>query len=568
MAEITGGELLARCLASEGVRFVFGLPCPEVDPLLAALEANGMRFVPIRHEAAGVHMAEGLYKTTGQVAVVLGNPGPGSANLLPGIITARHEGVPVVAITSQHRLDLVYPSPPSTFQGQDQLDAFSPSVKWGGPVLSWSRIPEVTRIAFRELWNGRPGPVQLEIPGPVLYDSADEAGASVLAPEAYRAQTLQPSESQLEQMAELLASAEHPVVIAGSGVDRAGANDDLERLVALLGCPVLPTMAGRAVVPHDHDHYLYGYSAGGDLARREADVVLVVGSRLGNLDLPYDKYWGDPARQKLVQIDADPLHLGVTRPLALGVVADAQAALEGLVRVLEKRGVRAADGADLARYRETERVWRAEQFAVVEDWAGEGLHPARALEAIGRVFGSDAIYVADGGITSLWAHWCLPPTRPRSYLNILELGMLGTGVPSAIGAKLGNPERDVVCVTGDGAAGFNFMELQSAAREGLDVTVVVFAEGTWSMEEPNERMRYGRTFGTEMGEIRWDIVAQGLGCTGEYVDSLDDVEAAVARAKAAAGPAVVCLRTSREANLSTPSDPMLRFVEVYQGPMG
>ena len=185
MAEITGGELLARCLASEGVRFVFGLPCPEVDPLLAALEANGMRFVPIRHEAAGVHMAEGLYKTTGQVAVVLGNPGPGSANLLPGIITARHEGGPVVAITSQPRLDLVYPSPPSTFQGQDQLDAFSPSVKWGGPVLSWSRIPEVTRIAFRELWNGRPGPVQLEIPGPVLYDSADEAGASVLAYSAY-----------------------------------------------------------------------------------------------------------------------------------------------------------------------------------------------------------------------------------------------------------------------------------------------------------------------------------------------------------------------------------------------
>ena len=130
MAEITGGELLARCLASEGVRFVFGLPCPEVDPLLAALDGHGMRFVPIRHESAGAHMAEGLYKTTGQVAAVLGNPGPGSANLLPGVITARHEGVPLVAITAQHRLGIVYPSPPSTFQGQDQLDAFAPSVKW------------------------------------------------------------------------------------------------------------------------------------------------------------------------------------------------------------------------------------------------------------------------------------------------------------------------------------------------------------------------------------------------------------------------------------------------------
>src|SRR6185369_17323644 len=115
MSDVSGGELLVRCLANEGVRFVFGLPCPEVDPILASLDAHGLRLVPIRHEAAAVHMAEGLYKTTGQVAAVLGNPGPGSANLLPGVITARHEGVPVIVITAQHRLGLVYPSPPSTF---------------------------------------------------------------------------------------------------------------------------------------------------------------------------------------------------------------------------------------------------------------------------------------------------------------------------------------------------------------------------------------------------------------------------------------------------------------------
>ena len=104
MSEITGGELFVRCLASEGVRHVFGLPCPEVDPILAQLDAHGVRFVPVRHEAAGVHMAEGLYKTSGRVAAVLGNPGPGSANLLPGVVAARHEGVPVLVVTAQHRL--------------------------------------------------------------------------------------------------------------------------------------------------------------------------------------------------------------------------------------------------------------------------------------------------------------------------------------------------------------------------------------------------------------------------------------------------------------------------------
>jgi acetolactate synthase-1/2/3 large subunit len=313
---------------------------------------------------------------------------------------------------------------------------------------------------------------------------------------------------------------------------------------------------------------VYGFGRGGDLVRREADVVLVVGSRLGNLDLPYDKYWGDPDRQQIVQIDIDPRHLGVSRPIALGVVADARTSLEGLVRLIEKRGLRRPASADLARYREVDRSWWDEQSKVVTGWSGTGIHPAQVMQSVGRVFGRDAIYATDGGNTSLWASWYLPPTRPRSYLNILELGMLGTGIPSAIGAKLGNPDRDVVCVTGDGAAGFHCMEMQSAAREGLAVTTVVCAEGSWTMEEPNERLLYGRTFGTEMGTVRWDRVGEGLGCAGAYVERAEDLEPALARAKSAKGPTVVCVRTSREANAALPPEPLMRFVEVYQGPLG
>ena len=248
MTEITGGELLARALQAEGVEFLFGLPSPEFDPLLAQLEAHGIRLVPVRHEAAAVHMAEGLYKTTGKVAAVLGNPGPGSANLLPGVITARHEGVPVLVMTSQHRLGIVYPSPPSTFQGQDQLDVFRPAVKWGGPIFQWDRIPEVLRLAFREMWNGRPGPVHVELPAPILYETGDDETAPVISPPAARATGPQASESQIAEAAELLAGAQRPVVISGTGVDRAGANDALLEIVELLGCPVLTTMAGRASV--------------------------------------------------------------------------------------------------------------------------------------------------------------------------------------------------------------------------------------------------------------------------------------------------------------------------------
>jgi acetolactate synthase-1/2/3 large subunit len=568
MGAITGGELLARCLANEGVKFLFGLPSPEIDPLLAQLAAHGIRLVPIRHEAAGVHMAEGLYKTTGQVAAVLGNPGPGSANLLPGVITARHEGVPVIAITSQHRLGIVYPSSPSTFQGQDQLDVFKPVVKWGGPILSWERIPEVVRLAFREMWTGRPGPVHIELPAPVLYATGEEQSAPIFPPAAYRPPWPQASDAQLQQAAELLAKAQRPLVVAGSGVDRADANAALLEVVAVLNCPVITSMAGRSAVPLDHPNYIFGFGRGGDAVKQEADVVLVAGSRLGNLDLPFDKYWGDPAHQQLIHIDIDPRNMGVTRPLTLGIVADAKNALEGLASALRAKKARARDGKDLARYRQAAQAWWDEQLSPVASWAGPGIHPAHALQAIGTVFGRDAVYVADGGNTSLWAHSCLPPTRPRSYHNILELGMLGTGIPSAIGAKLGAPEREVVCVTGDGAAGFNFMEMQSAARDGVKITTIVFAEGSWTMEEPNERMLYGKTFGTHQGAVRWDRVAEGLGCHGEYAERTEDIAAALQRAKTAKGPAVVCLRTDRDANLAIPTELMLRFAEVYQGPMG
>ena len=568
MSEITGAELLLRCLVGEGVRFVFGIPCPEVDPLLAKLEQYEVRFVPVRHEAAAVHMAEGLYKTTGQVAVVLGNPGPGSANLLPGVITARHEGVPVVVITAQHRMGIVYPSPPSTFQGQDQLEIFKPVVKWSGPILSWDRIPEVMRIAFREMWTGRPGPIQIEIPAPVMYATGDDSKVRVLAPKEYRASGPRASEAQLEEAAAMLIGAKRPIVISGAGVDRAGANEAILAVVELLNCPVVGTIAGRSSVPMDHANFLYGYGAGADLARRESDVILAVGTRMGNLDIPYDKYWGDPANQKLIQIDIDQRNMGVTRPLALGIVADAKSALEGLIGVLKAKRAQAKNGEDMTRYRETAREWREKRFKSVAAWTGPGIHPAHAIEKIGKVFGADSIYVADGGNTSLWSLWFLPSTRPRSYLNILELGMLGTGIPSAIGAKLGNPSREVVCVSGDGAAGFNFMEMQTAAREGLKIRVIVFAEGSWTMEEPNERRLWGKTFGTEMGTVRWDTVAAGLGCKSFYVERMEDLEAALNGAKSADGPAVICLKTNRDANLAIPGELGLRFGEVYQGPMG
>jgi acetolactate synthase-1/2/3 large subunit len=566
MTEVTGGELLARAVANERVRFVFGLPCPEIDPFLAALEANGIRFVPVRHEAAGVHMAEGLYKTAGEVSIVLGNPGPGSANLLPGLVTARHEGVPVLAITSQHRAGIVYPSTPATFQGQDQLDLFKAVVKWGAPVFEWPRIPELVRMAFREMWAGRPGPVQLEVPLTPLYATGDPATAAIYPRDAGRSTQPQISDAQLGAAADLLANAKSPVIFAGCGVDRGDANAALLHLAELLNCPVIPSLAGRSVIPHDHPLCFVSQSPAADDLRRHADVQLVVGSRLGNLDVPFDKYWGDVVRTKLIQIDIDPRHIGVSRPVSLGIVAEARTALEGLTTKLRSRDIKSRGRTDLAPQRSADTAWAQSIREPIAAWQGPGIHPGQVMGMIGATFGRDAVYCVDGGMTSLWAVMALPSTRPSSFHGILELGMLGVGIPAAIGSKFGAPSRDVVCVTGDGAAGFNIMELQTAVREGLKVTVVVMADGEWTMEVPNEMARWGKTFGTRMGEIRWDTVAQGLGAHGEYVESMADLAPALARTKAHDGPALLCVRTSTAANLALPKSIGGRFFEVYFGP--
>ena len=384
--------------------------------------------------------------------------------------------------------------------------------------------------------------------------------------ESGRAGPPQASEAQLEAAARRLASARTPVIFAGTGVDRAWANTALIALAEQLGCPVIPSLAGRSVMPHDHPLCYLSQSPAADELRRNADVLLVVGSRVGNLDVPFDKYWGDSAGREVIQIDIDPRHIGVSRPVSLGIVADARTTLEGLAAKLRDRTLASRGRSDLQPLRAEYAAWVQAMHESVASWSGPGIHPAQALAAVGEAFGRDAVYCTDGGMTSLWAALALPSTRPSSYHSILELGMLGTGIPSAVGAKLGAPDREVVCVTGDGAAGFNVMELQTAAREGVKVTVIVMADGEWTMEIPNEMARYGRTFGTSMGEVRWDIVAQGLGCHGEFVPSLAELPAALERARAETRPALVCVRTSTEGNLAVPESIVARFFEVYFGP--
>ena len=318
----------------------------------------------------------------------------------------------------------------------------------------------------------------------------------------------------------MLIAAKRPLVISGGGVDRAGANEALLAVVDLLNCP------GR-----EFDcRALVGADGSSELSLRLRHCRRPRAPRVRRD--PRRRLADGQSRHSLRQVLGRPLqsetHPGGHRSAQHGRHAPARTR-DRRRREERARGL-AACAQDKARAAEKRRRYGALSARPLTNGARSVSRRSRSgadRESIRRTRSKQSARCSAPTVSTsptaatprCGRSGFLPSTKPRSFLNILELGMLGTGIPSSIGAKLGNPSREVVCVSGDGAAGFNFMEMQTAAREGLKVRVIVFAEGSWTMEEPNERRLWGKTFGTEMGTVRWDKVAEGLGCKSFYVDT-------------------------------------------------
>jgi len=567
MAEITGGELILKCLQKEGLNMLFGITDEGYHAIMHKCDDYGIRFVAPRHEAAAVHMAQGVHKTTGKVTAVLAGGGPGTANLISGVICAASEGVPVIAITAQRRREVVYPSRAGVYQGCDQLDFFRPFTKWNAVIHSWDRIPEIVQRAFRECLTGRPGPVHIDVPDSVMNETGDDSDLKILEPQQYRSlEPMAPSEKEIEALTGIIAEAQNPLMMAGTGVLNSEGWSDFVELVELLNCPAITSMAGRAAIPDNHPNNILGYTEGWLAARKEADVVLAAGTCLGEVELPFDKYWGD-ANQKIIQVDMDPKNIGINMPIYMGMVGDAKSTLKAVVTRLKEKGVKPSDGAKVRHYQEIVKKWYGETLQpIIDSFSDDKIHPAQSVLAARQVFPDEAINVADGGNTSLFNGFFTEFTKPRTSLGLFEFGHLGTGIPSAIGAKLANPDKDVYCITGDGAAGFNFMEMETALREKAKITVIVHAEGSWCMEEIGHIMEGAdpsRYQSVVQLPVRWDKTAESMGCHGEYVEKADELPEAITRAKDSELPAVVCVQTDRQSNLLPPG--LALFAEVYTG---
>jgi acetolactate synthase-1/2/3 large subunit len=526
------------------------------NPFLAKLDDYAMRFVNPRHEAAAAHMAEAYARIRGEPAVVLGGIGPGAANMVSGIVTAHAEGSPVIAVSAQRRRNIIYPDRGGSFQNVDLLGLYGAVTKWSAGLRHWQRLPELIRRAFREATQGRPGPVYLEIPEDLMRGAGVVEDSDIWSPSQYRPGRPSLGDPALiAQAADRLADAERPLLHAGTGVSWAAAWNEFLGVADHLAAPMTTSLAARGVVPEDHPRYFHPLDRDAlEAARQEADVVLVVGGRLGELDgWGRPPLWGEPADQALIQVDADPAAIGLNRPVDLGILGDARAVLAALLVAVKERTGSREEHEGLERYRALGERWRDELEISLRAEEGQ-ISPGRMVQAVRDYFPRDAVTVMDGGNTSLWSASYNPILAPRSYLYTAKFGHLGTGLPYAIGAKLAAPDRPVYLISGDGAIGFNIQELETASRYDVPIVAIVSCDRGWGMERSSQLF-------AQIGDLvecdlypgtRYDQVAEAFGCYGEKVDDLETLRPALERATASGRPALIQVMVDPVANLAPP----------------
>jgi acetolactate synthase-1/2/3 large subunit len=555
MTEMTGGELLLKCLKQEGVTTLFGVLDGSFNTFLAKLDEYGMRFVNARHEAAAAHMAEAYARIEGKPAVVCAGIGPGAANLVSGVATAYAEGSPLIVFTGQRRRSIIYPDRGGAFQNIDLLGLFRPVTKWCAGVRDWRRLPELVRRAYLEAMTGRPGPVYLEIPEDVMRGMGDAAALDIRPSRYDWANPLSGDPEGVRWAADWLAGSERPFFHAGTGVLWSGASHLFLDMAEHLMAGMSTSLGARGVVPEDHPRYFHPLNREAlAAARSEADVVLVVGSRLGELDgWGRGPTWGDPARQKLIQVDVDPRAIGLHRPVDMAIVGEARLVLDAIWRRILERTEERLLPDSFRRYQQLTREYE-EQLRAQLASQGDLVNPGRMVQAVRDFFPREAITVQDGGNTSLWAASFNPIYTPHSYLYTAKFGHLGTGLPYALGAKLAEPERPVYLISGDGAIGFHLQELETAVRYNLPVVVVVACDRGWGMERSSQMMAGlpGLVECDLAPGTRYDRVAEALGGHGELVERLEDLKPALERAVASGKPALVQVMVDPMANLAPP----------------
>jgi acetolactate synthase-1/2/3 large subunit len=528
MATITGSEVLARALKAQGVDtffYIMGGPMLETEGELINL---GVRAIDTRHEQAASLMAHAYSRVTRKPGVCIGASGPGTTNLATGVANAFTDAAPLIAIGGAS--PRVYFGM-EAFQEIDQLAMMRPITKWADRVLDAKRIPEKVAAAFRQTMFGRLGPVYLDMPGDVLGEKIEED--AVTYPPAWQPlpRALGDAGAVREAIA-LLARAERPLVIGGSGIWWSDAAAAFQAFVEATGIPFYTTPISRGSIPEDHElSFLNARST----AFTDADVLLFVGTRLN-----WVIQFGRPPRfakdSKVIHVDIDPQQLGQSRLPDVPILGDARAVLEQLRAEAEGKinGKRYANWVSKLKAVDMEKGLDHEKAISTDDVP---IHPLRLCKEVRDFVKRDAIVVVDGQEILNFGRQTIPTYMPGHRLNSGAFGCMGVGLPFGIGAKVARPDKQVVVLHGDGSYGINAMEIDTAVRHKIPVVCVISNNGGWTATAPWSRP--GPKPGRNLGFTRYDRVAMEFGAHGEFVEKPHDLRPALERAYASGKPAVV-----------------------------
>ena len=515
--------LVARFLKARGVDRVFALCGGHIMPIWMRLDAEGIRIVDVRDERAAVYMAHAHAELTGGLGVALVTAGPGVTNAMTGIANAHVAKASVLVLSG---------TPPRAQENRGALqdmvhtDFVRPLTRYARTV----RDPDLALLELDEAVSralghaGEPGPVYLDFPVDTLRA---EVSRAVQLPELFAPRPkrqLLPDPASVAEAVELLWSARRPLFISGRGARAAG--QPLQRLLSKLNALYLDTGESRGLVPEDHPSVVAAMRGS---VMTEADVVVTVGRRL-DFQLAY----GSPAifgKAKFVRIADCAAELRDNRRGAAEIHASPAAAIEA---ILDQAGEREpATDVEWARGTRSKHLARADKLATSMAQAAPGsdglMHPNRLLSALREAMPRDAVLVADGGDFLSFARVGLPTT---SYLDPGSLGCIGIGTPFGIAASLACPGRTVVVATGDGAFGFNAMEIDTAARHSAPVLIVVANNGSWAIEVRDQQETHGKVVGTRLQFADHAAMARGFGLHAERVERAEDLQGAIQRALA------------------------------------
>lgn len=511
-AAYSGSEILIKTLADLGVDTLFGYPGGAVLPVYDALFNDvSLKHVLIRHEQAGTHAADGYARATGKPGVVLVTSGPGGTNTVTGIATAMMDSIPMVVLTGQVPSGVIGND---AFQEADIVGITRPITKQNYLVRDVNELESVLREAFHIATNGRPGPVLVDLPKDMLNTKGHYTGMKKVEIPTFKP-TLHGHQPQVAKAARMLSEAKRPLIYAGGGVIAAEAWEELTAFAERMNIPVTTTLMGLGAFPESKPQSVGMLGMHGtwsaNMSMTECDVLLAVGARFddrvtGRLD-------GFSQNSRKIHIDIDPSCIGKNVDVEVPIVGDVKHVLPAIDKL--------ATPPQIDEWWDTIRTWQKEHPLVVPE-SEEKIYPQKMIRAISEVTNGDAIIVTDVGQHQMWAAQHYTYNHPRSMITSGGLGTMGFGFPAAMGAALAQPDRTVVCVTGDGGFQMSAYELATAVEYKIPVKIAIMNNNCLGMVRQWQQLFYEKRYSYSVfGSNNPDFVklAESYGAVGLRADT-------------------------------------------------